>query len=233
MSLLNKKSFEVRDHSISGEKFYLKYNQDYELWSTEPKPGLNELDKYYESSEYISHTDSNKNFTEFLYQLVKKWTFSYKFKLISNFSKGSKILDLGAGTGDFLAEAKVRNWQVDGIEPNNNARDLALKKGIALKNDKSEISDTFDVISMWHVLEHVYDLMEYIKFLKRHLKAQGLLLIAVPNYNSYDAKFYGSQWAALDVPRHLHHFSSSAIIKIFGEVDLVLVKKKPLFFDSF
>jgi len=157
----------------------------------------------------------------------------YKFKIIQQYQSSGHLLDLGAGTGDFLAEAKNRKWQVSGVEPNSKARNLAQNKGIKLERDLSEISGKFEVITLWHVLEHVHDLSEHLNFLKTHLSEKGVLLIAVPNFKSKDAEEYGAFWAANDVPRHLYHFSKTAIEKLFKEVDLELVEIKPLFFDSF
>lgn len=233
MSFLDKKSITVKDHSVSQEDFELRYDDKYDMWSTFPKPLTEDLDAYYESSAYISHTDAKSTLIDKLYQQVKKWMLGYKFKIIQRYQSSGHLLDLGAGTGDFLAEAKSRNWQVAGVEPNSKARDLAETKGIRLKSDLSAISDTFEVITMWHVLEHVYDLSKYLEFLKKHLSENGVLLIAVPNFKSRDAAQYEALWAANDVPRHLYHFSKTSIEKLFNEVNLELVEIRPLFFDSF
>lgn len=233
MSFSSKKTFLVKDHSVSQEQFELQYDEKYDMWHTFPKPALEKLDAYYKSSAYISHTDAKSTLTDKLYQQVKKWMFEYKFKVINQYKISGRLLDLGAGTGDFLAEAKSRNWQVSGVEPNSKARDLAKGKEIQLQKDISEISGTFEVITLWHVLEHVYDLKEYIDFLKTHLSENGVLLIAVPNFKSWDAEKYGSFWAANDAPRHLYHFSKTAIKKLFKEAGLELIETKPLLFDSF
>ncbi len=233
MAFLDKKPFSVKDHSISQEDFELRYDDRYEMWNTFPKPLLKDLDAYYKSAAYISHTDSKFSLIDKLYQQVKKWMLAYKFKLIEHYQSSGRMLDLGAGTGDFLGEAKNRNWKVSGIEPSLQARNLAESKGIFLQTDLSEISGNFDVITLWHVLEHVHDLKTYIKFLKTHLSENGILVIAVPNFKSKDAEKYGSFWAANDVPRHLYHFSQTAIVKLFQEVNLELVQTKPLLFDSF
>ncbi len=233
MSFLDKKPFSVKDHSISQGDFELRYDEMYDMWITFPKPDEKDLDAYYESSAYISHTDATSSLTDKLYQQVKKWMLAYKFKIIQPYNSAGHLLDLGAGTGDFLAEAKSRNWQISGVEPNVRARDLAQKKGIHLESDLLDITGTFEVITMWHVLEHVHDLNKYLHFLKNHLSENGVLLIAVPNFKSRDAAKYGKFWAANDVPRHLYHFSKTAIEKLFAEVGLELVETKPLVFDAF
>jgi 2-polyprenyl-3-methyl-5-hydroxy-6-metoxy-1,4-benzoquinol methylase len=150
-----------------------------------------------------------------------------------NPEKGS-LLDIGAGTGDFLIVAKNNNWSTKGVEPSEKAKAIALKKGVDFVNNTSELtSHSFDVITMWHVLEHVPDLENQIKELKRLIKPEGTIIIAVPNFNSYDAKHYGSFWAAYDVPRHLWHFSKTAIQTLFAKEALQLVQTLPMKFDAF
>lgn len=145
-----------------------------------------------------------------------------------------ELLDIGAGTGDFLAKAKKRGWSVTGMEPNEAARNLSSEKGIPLlKNSETLTSHSFDVITMWHVLEHVPDLEKQISELHRLLKPGGILLIAVPNFKSYDAYKYKENWAAFDVPRHLWHFSRNSIEKIFGIFSFEVSKVEPLKFDSY
>ena len=233
MSFLDKKSFSVKDHSVSQGDFELRYDDTYDMWNTFPKPDEKNLKAYYESAAYISHTDATSSLIDKLYQQVKKWMLAYKFKIIEPYQSAGHLLDLGAGTGDFLMEAKSKNWQISGVEPNPKARVLAQKKGIHLECDLLEITGTFEVITMWHVLEHVHNLSKYLHFLKDHLSENGVLLIAVPNFKSRDAVKYGKFWAANDVPRHLYHFSKTAIEKLFAEVGLELVETKPLVFDSF
>ncbi len=158
-----------------------------------------------------------------------------KVSLINSFhpEKGS-LLDIGAGTGDFLATAKAKGWTTTGLEPNEKAKNSAISKGVTFENDIKNIENqSFDVITMWHVLEHVPDIEQQIKELKRLLKPNGTIIIAVPNYKSYDANYYGIFWAAYDVPRHLWHFSKIAIEKLFAKENMKLVKILPMVFDSF
>ena len=223
----------VKDFSVSGKLFDLKYNEEYEMYFTFPKPTEFELPNYYESSEYISHTDASSSFTDKLYQMVKQFMLSQKLNFIEKKNIKSSILDLGAGTGDFLQKAQKRGWQIKGVEPNQGAIILARKKNIELVEHINKISGLYDVITMWHVLEHVYELDTYLKFLKKSLAPQGKLYVAVPNFNSYDATQYQEYWAAYDVPRHLYHFSQNAIRTIFREAEFKVIETKPLVFDSF
>ncbi|MBQ0735358.1 class I SAM-dependent methyltransferase [Aquimarina celericrescens] len=224
-----------KDHSVSGEEFQLLYNVDYDMLITSPKPNDDVLGKYYESKDYISHTDAKRSLFEKLYHVVKSYSLRKKVKLISRLNNGpGELLDIGAGTGDFLVEAKKWGWNIFGTEPNSQAKKLAEQKEIGLASETSNYQNQkFDVITMWHVLEHVPNLQNQIIELRRLLKPNGHLIIAVPNFKSYDAKYYNSFWAAYDVPRHLWHFSKKSIQKLFSEKDIKLEKTLPMKFDSF
>jgi cyclopropane fatty-acyl-phospholipid synthase-like methyltransferase len=227
----------LKDYSVSGENFELIYNSEFEMLETFPKPSLEKLPSYYESEDYISHTDAKKSFTDKLYQFVKGYALKRKLRLINSFETDAKtLLDVGCGTGDFLLTCKTNGWNVVGVEPNAKAQKITKDKlqTKTVFKDVNEInSKQFDVITLWHVLEHVPNLDEYILKLKSLLKPNGVLVIAVPNYKSFDAKHYQSFWAAYDVPRHLWHFSQKSIQLLFSNVNFKLVKVLPMYFDSF
>lgn len=235
MNFSNEPYIKVKDYSVSGEHFELLMDESLQLLKTYPQPALSDLPNYYESEDYISHTDSKRSLFEKVYHFIKRKAIRDKVSLIDYWSgeKGS-VLDIGSGTGDFLAEAKQQNWKAVGIEPSDKAKALAKQKGICIIDTYPELEDHFfDVITMWHVLEHVPDLEFQIKELKRLLKPDGVIFIAVPNYKSYDAKYYGKFWAAYDVPRHLWHFSKTAMEKLFAQENLKLKKVQPMWYDSF
>jgi 2-polyprenyl-3-methyl-5-hydroxy-6-metoxy-1,4-benzoquinol methylase len=233
------------DHTVSQEKFHLEWDAKYEMYITTPRPDDKDLGRYYESASYISHTDAKESFIDKLYQMVKNYTIKQKVQLIGSFTTSDiSILDIGCGTGDFLVACKNRGWEVEGIEPNEKARHLASNKLQLLNNPKSDKvhhdilelvknKRKYDVISMWHVLEHVTNLSEYIEYLKSLLKPNGILLIAVPNFNSFDADYYKEHWAAYDVPRHLWHFSKKSIDLLFKKTNLQVIKTIPMKFDSY
>jgi len=235
MSFQNNIFFQkVRDYSVSKEIFELHHNPEYDLLITFPKPSLEKLPSYYESEDYISHTDGKRSLFEKMYHLIKNIALKSKVKLINAQSQKGKLLDIGAGTGDFLVAAKTDGWETTGIEPSEKAKTIAINKGVNFANNLSDLKDhSFDVITMWHVLEHVPNLDEYIFELKRLLKPTGTILIAVPNFKSFDANYYGRFWAAYDVPRHIWHFSKTAIKKLFAEKEMELVDVLPMKFDSF
>ena len=230
-----------KDHTVSRETFKLYKDEDNDLLITLPRPTDLELPAYYESEAYISHTDSKESLMDKVYQIIKNYSIKKKRSMINGLTRQKGLLlDIGCGTGDFLASCQKDGWKVKGIEPNDKARDLSEKKldgGKLVYDDINAFLEShqgkFDVITMWHVLEHVPNLMEYIQQLKLLLKPDGLIVIAVPNFKSYDANYYKKYWAAYDVPRHLWHFSETAIKNIFGKFDLEVIKTLPLVFDSF
>ena len=228
----------IKDHSVSGETFDLIKNSEFDILETSPQPKGDKLLDYYKSEDYISHTNTKRNLFEKAYHFVRQIALKRKLKLINSFQTHEKhLLDIGCGTGDFLETAKNNGWQITGIEPSDNAREIANKK---TNNSVYKIEqllklepNSFDVISLWHVLEHLPNLDEHIKIFKRLLKSNGRLVIAVPNYKSFDALYYKSFWAAFDVPRHLWHFSKTGIQKLFAQESFDVEKIEPMKFDAF
>ena len=221
------------DYTVSKESYELLMNPAYNMMVTLPVPS--DLENYYKSEAYISHTNANKSVFDKLYQGVRKHTLQKKLSLINSFnSSEKKLLDIGSGTGEFLSTCKKKGWNVFGVEPNKEARTISEDKNVTAVTDLLLLKeDRFDVITLWHVLEHVENLLEYIEILKTKLKPDGVILIAVPNYKSFDAKHYKEYWAAFDVPRHLWHFSQESIKKLFSHVYMKVEKTIPMKFDSY
>lgn len=229
----------VKDYSVSGEEFQLVFDEVLELYKTEPQPSLSKLGSYYESEDYISHTDAKRNLFEKIYHWVRSYMLSKKIKLVEQHTKSDtkKLLDIGCGTGDFLAIAQKRHWEISGVEPDVQARKIASEKTTTKIETNEYLSqipnESFDAITMWHVLEHVPNLSEQIQTLKRLLKPNGTIFIAVPNFKSHDAKHYKEFWAAYDVPRHLWHFSQKSIKLLFAKENMKVVKILPMKFDAY
>lgn len=278
----------TKDYSVSKENFELLLDDRIDLLITNPRPKKEDLGRYYETEDYISHTDRKRNITEIAYSLVKNYALKKKVELLNSFNSEEKtVLDIGCGTGDFLKICQQEGWKVTGVEPSEKARNKALEKvkkdtyiysnihaffdddfakqeqdldykesykhtklyhhsehdtknieEEVLKFESDEVSKDsnpylFDVITLWHSLEHVLDLDMYIYRLKQLLKPNGVLVIAVPNYKSYDAEYYKEHWAAYDVPRHLWHFSQTSINRLFGTELMKVVKTLPMKFDAF
>ena len=236
---LKKTSFiKVKDHSVSGDAFDLLYNHEMEMLETFPQPSAERLPNYYKSEDYISHTDAKRNAFEKVYHVVKGIALKRKLKLITRVSvSGTNLLDIGCGTGDFLQVAANSGWKISGIEPNEQARASANKKthnSVFNTNSLSQFeTHSFDVITLWHVLEHLQDLDKYFAMFNTLLKPDGVLIIAVPNFKSYDAEVYKEFWAAYDVPRHLWHFSRKSIKELGAKVNMDVLETVPMKFDAY
>ncbi|PWL39866.1 methyltransferase [Flagellimonas aquimarina] len=228
-----KSYLKTKDFSVSQEPFELVYDSELEMLVTHPQP--KDTNRYYDSEVYISHTDSKASLTDKLYQRVKQYSLRKKIQLVENqVVKSKKLLDFGAGTGDFLVKAMAKDFDAEGIEPNEKARANAERKGIQLTANSADLKEMrYDVITLWHVLEHLPNLDIQIAGISNLLEEDGTVVVAVPNYKSYDAKHYGSYWAAYDVPRHLWHFSQISIKRLFEKHAMEVVEIRPMLFDSF
>lgn len=227
-------TFKVKDHFLTQKEFYLNKNSEFGYLETHPIP--ENLSEFYKSENYISHTDSRKSLFEKVYQKLKLYNIRYKFSKLDHKENGKKLLDIGCGTGDFIQFAQKKGLKVFGIEPNQKAIEIAKNK-IGREgeffDELSDTDETFDSITLWHVLEHIPDLNRTLIEIKSKLKSEGELIIAVPNYKSFDAKFYQSFWAAYDVPRHLWHFSPEDFDRLMNHHGMKIVNKYPLLLDSF
>ena len=233
------KNLDVTDHSVSKLSFEVWLCNKCTLQFTQNVPDESELGAFYKSENYISHTDTKKGWINSMYHFIRKRTLNSKKNLIKKETKLStgKILDIGAGTGAFLNVMQKSKWVIEGVEPDETARKLAE----SLYNVKLKTPDgffdypeeSFDAITLWHVLEHVHDLHLYMENLKKLLKNNGRLFIAVPNYTSYDAEVYKQYWAAYDVPRHLYHFSPVSMMQLLLKHGFQLKKIKPMWYDSY
>lgn len=232
------KVLSAKDHTVSEESFEIWECKHCTQRFTQNIPDKENIGQYYQSENYISHSDTSKGFINSLYHKVRKHTLLQKRKLVEKATgkKAGNILDVGAGTGAFLRTMKVANWNITGIEPDAIARKKAGELyGLHLKKAEEMIhlpAESYDAITMWHVLEHVHDLHENIEQLKKLLKPNGKLFIAVPNYTSYDAQYYKEFWAAYDVPRHLYHFSPLSMKTLLSSHGMNIENTKPMWYDS-
>ena len=232
-------SLSAKDFTVTKENFPIWKCKDCSLQFTQDVPEQSAIGKYYQSEAYISHSDTKEGIINKLYHSVRKFTLSNKRKLIFSQTKKQKgnILDVGCGTGAFLNTMKETGWSITGLEPDEQAAQNAK----SLYNIDTQSSDqlfnlpanSFDAITMWHVLEHVHQLQEYIAQLKKLLTKNGVLFIAVPNYTSHDAAHYKESWAAYDVPRHLYHFSPESMKVLIEKHGMNIKAIKPMWYDSF
>ncbi|HEY0298232.1 MAG TPA: class I SAM-dependent methyltransferase [Arachidicoccus sp.] len=231
--------FYAKDYTVSPEDFEIVQCKDCTLRFTQNVPDQQSIGKYYKSENYISHTNTSKGFINKMYQAVRRRTMKQKVKIVQQQTGliTGNLLDIGSGTGTFLNAMKNAGWQITGLEPDEDARKNAeeLYGIIAQPSEKlfSLHEQAYDAVTMWHVLEHVHELHQYIDQLKKILKPKGRIIIAVPNYTSKDAADYQQFWAAYDVPRHLYHFSPKAMDKLMSLHQLKVTQHLPMWFDSF
>jgi len=232
-------SGQVKDYSITGEWFDLKECSECHLKATYPQPTEAEIGRYYASDEYISHSDTKTGLINRLYHTAREYMLKKKFNWVTKASGKATgtLLDIGAGTGHFAHFMKIRGWTVTALEPDDKARALASGKLGLIISPLDALQDqenaSFDVITLWHVLEHVHDLNGYMHRFHAILKPGGKLIIAVPNHTSRDAEKYKSMWAAYDVPRHLWHFSPASMEKLLSTHHFALEAKIPMHLDAF
>ena len=232
------KSLSAKDYMISQLEFEIWECGQCFLRFTQAVPGEQAIGKYYKSEAYVSHTDTQKGLVNRLYHMVRKRTLKKKYQLVNSMPRtGMELLDVGAGTGAFAAYMHEQGWNVNGVETDADARKKAADLyGLSLFSAEGFFklpAESFNVITLWHVLEHVHRLHEYLGQLNKLLTQNGTLIIAVPNYTSYDAGHYKQYWAAYDVPRHLYHFSPGAMESLLNKHGLKLTGTQPMWFDSF
>jgi SAM-dependent methyltransferase len=229
----------AKDFTVSHESFTITECSKCSLRFTQEVPDAASISPYYKSEDYISHTNTAKGLINRLYQFVRKRTLVQKRKLIEKKTGARKghLLDVGSGTGAFVQHMQQQGWQVTGLEPDSDARKMASTSNGVELTDISQFyqlpASSFDAITLWHVLEHVHDLHPYVQQLKKFLKPNGKLFIAVPNYTSKDAAIYKEYWAAYDVPRHLYHFSPASLQVLMEKNGLTLQQCIPMWYDSF
>ena len=225
---------EVKDHFLTQEKFSLVETNIPGILKTNPIPP--NIEKYYESKDYISHHQDSGSLKEKVYKFAQSFNLNYKRNIVAKETfRNAKILDYGCGAGEFIKYIE-EDFQTLGFEPNHSARTAAQKKVNKTKiiSDISEVgNNSLDVITLWHVFEHIDNQEDILNTFYNKLNTKGLLIIAVPNHTSYDAEYYKEFWAAYDVPRHIFHFSKSGMEKLFNSEKWKLKKIKPLLLDSF
>jgi 2-polyprenyl-3-methyl-5-hydroxy-6-metoxy-1,4-benzoquinol methylase len=227
---------QTQDHFLTKENFSIVQCKQCNFLFTNPRPEISALPSYYESEDYISHSNEKKGLLSLIYKQAQKYSLARKFELLEKLPSKSKLLDYGCGTGAFLNYCKQKGLDTLGIEPNPGAREIAIRNQLKVE-DESFVHKlepgSFDVITMWHVLEHVPLLKERFNTLTEALKPGGRLIVALPNADSWDAKYYHEYWAAYDLPRHLYHFTPDTFRKLAGQFPLTFLSQHPMKLDAY
>jgi 2-polyprenyl-3-methyl-5-hydroxy-6-metoxy-1,4-benzoquinol methylase len=226
-----------KDHFLTGEEFTIIECIDCGFRFTTPRPDEKEISRYYDSPDYIAHDARKRDLIQSIYKTIRKFTVRNKYTIVKKHSNGKALMDIGCGTGEFLNYCQKNNFDTTGIEPNEKAKKFATESFGLTVFDESILHgfspSTFDVVTLWHVLEHVHKLPERIQQINRLLKPDGTLIIAVPNSDSWDAAKYKEFWAAYDLPRHLYHFTQDSMKKLANKNNFTVDTIIPLKFDAF
>lgn len=229
--------FDCKDYSITNEIFTIKRCTNCLLLLTSPRPEQDQYYKYYQSEKYISHSDTDKGLINKIYHVIRKITLKSKTNIIKKYISLPNLLDIGSGAGYFLNYCKKQEFTVKGVEPDLDTRERSIQQfGLEVyeENALNTFSEnSFDVITLWHVLEHIDNLEMRFHQMHRLLKENGILIIAVPNPSSFDAKYYERYWAGYDVPRHLWHFSPDNIMTLTAQYNFKVIKIFPMIFDAY
>ncbi len=223
------------DHTVSKERFQLTTCATCGFCITNPRPSPASIGRFYASKDYISHTNASSSTQERIYQWVRRNAIRSKHRLIARYQTQGKVLDVGCGTGEFLGYLKSRGYVTQGVEPSAQALKQAIvNHALEVVPDIEGVpaSEQFQVITLWHVLEHVHDVRATFKRLHARMSTGGLLVIAVPDRESWDAQHYGADWAAYDVPRHLSHFRRSDLNCLLREQGFEMLATRPMWFDA-
>lgn len=237
-SLKFKKVLTANDYLISGECFDIMECKKCTLRFTSQIPNEEDIGNYYKSDKYISHAKRITSIFDIVYKIIRKFTLRSKRNIVKRISQkqSGTLLDIGCGTGDFLKIMKQSGWNINGVEVNAGARKLAQTNTGSIILDQTEFFESeqkYDVITLWHSLEHLNTLTRFLEKISVSLNANGVVMIAVPNYKSFDAEYYKQDWAAYDVPRHLYHFSFESMVKLMEKLGFGLIEYKQLPFDPF
>ncbi len=231
------RKFFCEDYFVSHEKFAVYSCDACQFVFTQDIPSEEVIAHYYKAPDYVSHSDTKKGLINSAYHLVRKKMILRKVKLVEKNHAVGRLLDVGCGTGYFAGAMKQKGWEVTGIEPSVSAAELARDKfGLDVMPSQKlfELPDKqYDIITLWHVLEHMGNLNDSMAQFSRLLKDDGVMIIAVPNVDSYDANKYKEYWAAFDVPRHVWHFSPETLNHLAQNHGFKITNIKPMPFDAF
>ncbi len=233
----SKTYIQLKDYFLTQEAFEIVECPHCGLLYTNPRPAPDQIGRYYQSETYYSHQENKKGFIPRLYERVKVVNLKNKVKMATEGLAPGRLLDIGCGVGDFLVQMQKQKWEVMGVEPSDDAKNIAEAR-LGFRpigpSDYASLPDaSFDVITLWHVLEHVDDLKTQTSEITRLLKPKGRLVIALPNFQSFDCQHFKDKWAAWDVPRHLNHFSPKTLQNLITSLGFTPIGTKKLIWDAY
>lgn len=206
-----------------------------------PRPDADSIGVFYAASEYDPFLSSRERNTLFarLYRIARKLSVRRKAERVTRDLKTrARTLDVGCATGELMVELRQRGFDAMGVEPDPDAAEFARKHyGLSVRtgsiHDIPDDAGLFDLISFWHVLEHVHDLKGVLRRARELLTPSGKLAIAVPNPLSADARAYGTNWVAWDTPRHLYHFEPRVMLNLLSKSGFSPKRAGAVAFDAF
>jgi SAM-dependent methyltransferase len=144
-----------------------------------------------------------------------------------------RLLDVGCGTGDYLVTMASLGWKCSGIDVSETALSLAHGKVPGAKLHRGTVENApfprqgFEVVTLWHTLEHLPDPLKALDRIHDLLAPAGRLLVAVPNIDSFEAKVLGSHWLEMDIPGHLYYFSLKTLRTLLEKAGFKCAQSRP------
>ena len=184
-----------------------------------PRPSLAEMSRYYPAN-YEPFTRQERTGNGLGYRLAV----AKKCRIAGRGLGSGRLLDVGCGSGDFMLGMRERGWQVYGLDISPEAVNLARRSGqevfLGQLLEAPFDRHSFDLVTMWDVLEHLHDPAAYLAQVARLLKPGGRFVVTLPNPRSVDFRLFGPVWTGLDVPRHLYVFGRAALMALFHQAGL-------------
>lgn len=196
----------------------------------DPRPSKKDLETLYTEKYFADQYDTGiePDTPEFKRRLSQE---SHRIRFFSNIKQRGRVLDIGCGNGYFLAACQNRDYDVQGLDISDWAVQYATQKlGLSVKTGEINTvklpSHSFDIITMWHFLEHTKNPLQTLLEVKNWLKKDGILVIDVPNYESTDALKNWGNWVGWQLPYHLYHFTPQTLKDLVGKCGFRVIKKK-------
>jgi SAM-dependent methyltransferase len=193
-----------------------------------------ELAPYY-PEDYEPHVGTKKERLGWLRRIDYRYGVEKRYRAIMRYHpRPGRMLDVGCGPGAFLDGMREHGWEVEGIEPGIRPATYASEElGLQVRNTTLEDADlepaSFDLVTMWNVLEHLSDPQRALRRIREALRPDGLLVFAIPSVMSYDLLVFGKYWAGYDLPRHLFIFPPATLERMVEAARLDVVGRRCIY----